>query len=84
MTTETIKKLGIIAGGGSLPLMLVDACKKSGVEVFAVGFKGQTDDAVFDVCEHKKAKLGQVGKIIKFFQKNDVTDLVMIGSIQRP
>lgn len=84
MTSPSIKKLGIIAGGGSLPLTLVNACKASGVDVYAVGFDGQTDPALFEACEHKKAKLGQVGKIIKYFKSQDITDLVMIGSIQRP
>jgi DUF1009 family protein len=32
----------------------------------------------------KKAKLGQVGKIIKSFQSQGIKDLVMIGSIKRP
>ena len=82
--TSSLQKLGIIAGGGSLPKMLADACSQKSIDVFIVGFEGQTDDALLDSHDHLKAKLGQVGKIIKAFKKQGITDLVMIGSIARP
>ena len=85
MTSQSIEKLGIIAGGGTLPILLLKACQTSEIQAFGVGFDAQTTDAFFEACEHhKKAKLGQVGKIIKYFKSHGVSDLVMIGSIERP
>lgn len=84
MTRRRIEKVGIIAGGGSLPQKLADACKVLDMDVFIVGFDGQTDPDVIESYESQTAKLGQVGKIIKAFKKRDIIDLVMIGSIQRP
>jgi len=84
MISHSIQKLGIIAGGGSFPKVLADACSAQGIDVFVVGFEGQTEDALLQSQNHLKAKLGQVGKIIKAFQKQGIHDLVMIGSIARP
>lgn len=79
-----IKKLGIIAGGGSLPAYLLSICKDKGIEAFIVGFDGQTDAALMDGQTHQWAEFGAVGKIISFFKSNGVTDLVMIGGVKRP
>lgn len=84
MSVGSIQKLGIIAGGGSLPEKLAEACVEKGIDVFVVGFEGQTDASLFEGHQHLKAKLGQIGKIIKAFKKQDVQDLVMIGAIERP
>lgn len=78
------KKLGIIAGGGVLPKTLADACARSGFDVFIAAIEGQADLSSLVRYEHVTAKLGQVGKIIKAFQKKGVKELVLIGSIHRP
>ena len=81
---ESIKRLGIIAGGGQLPFRLVEACKQNNIEPFVIALKGQTDDNLIKDISHQWVSLGSAGKIINFFKSNDVTDLVMIGSVQRP
>ncbi len=79
-----ITKLGIIAGGGSLPTTLVDTCNNKNIEPFIVGFNGQTNSNLIQKYTHLWAKMGEVGKIIKFFKNNNVKNLVLIGSIKRP
>ncbi len=78
------KKLGIIAGGGSLPAKLVSSCQNKNIEPFIIGFEGQTSVDIMDGHNHSWVGLGSVGKIIKYFKSNGVTDLVLIGSIKRP
>ncbi len=84
MTHHNIQKLGILAGGGDLPQVLAQSCQEQGINVFVVGFEGQSDEVFLSNYDHLKAKLGQVGKIIKAFKSQGIKDLVMIGSIQRP
>ena len=79
-----IQKLGIIAGGGSLPAYLISICKDKGIEPFIIGFEGQTDAALMNGHKHQWMEFGAVGKIISFFKSNGVTDLVMIGGVKRP
>ena len=83
-SASSVTKLGIIAGGGALPFVLADVCRVQGIDVFVVGFEGQTDEELFDQTDHLKVRLGQVGKIIKAFKKRGIRDLVLIGSIARP
>lgn len=82
--TEHIKKLGIIAGGGSLPSQLISACQEKNIEPYIVGFEGQTNEKLKDDNSHFWTHLGSAGKIIKYFRSKDVKDLVMIGHIKRP
>lgn len=79
-----IKKLGIIAGGGSLPRQLSDSCTSQGIEPIIVGFHGHTESKTLENHTHIQVSLGCAGKVIGFFHDHDVTDLVMIGHIKRP
>jgi DUF1009 family protein len=56
MTAKNITKLGIIAGGGDLPLTLVRSCHAQRIETFVVGFDGQTDEGLFDISVGKKSE----------------------------
>ncbi len=82
--TPDIKRLGIIAGSGSLPLRLIAACDNKGIEPFIIGFEGQTDPAIIEGREHMWTRLGAAGQVMKTLKSHDVHDLVMIGSIRRP
>lgn len=78
------ENLGIIAGGGELPFILVHSCKIESIKPYIVGFKGQTEDDLVLGEEHLWTSLGRAGQIMAYFKKNNVRDIVMIGSIKRP
>jgi DUF1009 family protein len=79
-----IKTLGIIAGGGALPARLVHACKQRDIEMFLVGFEGQTDPALCEGHNYLMTRIGAAGQIIKTLKAHHIKDLVLIGSIRRP
>ena len=79
------KKLGIIAGGGSLPGMLIQHCQKTGREFFVLGIEGNADRAVVsDGIPHQWIRIGQAGTGFKRFNEEKVQEVVMIGTIKRP
>ncbi len=82
--SPAIKKLGVIAGGGDVPLRLLRACARKGIEVFVVGFKGQTDPSLMEGHAHLWGRLGALGKTLAALRAQEISDLVMIGSIRRP
>jgi len=84
INNSDISRLGIIAGGGSLPAYLLSICAEKNITPFVVGFEGQTDPDLVTNCDHLWSNLGSAGKIIDYFKSNDVRDLVMIGHIKRP
>jgi DUF1009 family protein len=77
-------KLGILAGGGELPMRLVEACRAVGREVFVLAFEGQAEPDSLRGVEHVWSRLGAVGGAIEALRRAGVTDLVMAGPVRRP
>ena len=78
-------KLGIIAGSGLLPREIIKYCKLSNKPYFVIAIKGQAEPSlVLNKIPHKWLRLGEAGKIIKLLRLQNVTQLVMAGSIKRP
>jgi DUF1009 family protein len=84
MTADTTKPIGMIAGGGQFPLLFARGVVSQGCRVVAIGHVGETLPALEEVVEHLYwVRLGQLGKIIKHFKKEDVGEAVLVGSISK-
>lgn len=79
-----IETLGIIAGGGRLPFMLLDACHKKNITPYILAFKGHTDPALVDGINHVWTSLGALQKNIDALKSAGANDLVFCGSIRKP
>ena len=77
-------KLGILAGGGELPRLLIQSCLSTGREIFVIAFKGQCDEVTTVGVDHAWVRLGAAGKSIQLLKANGVQELVMAGHIRRP
>jgi DUF1009 family protein len=78
------EKIGIIAGGGQFPFMVADSARNQGFSVTAVAFEGEADPALTDsVDKIVWVKLGQLGKLIKAFKKNNIKKALMAGTITK-
>jgi hypothetical protein len=79
-----MSKIGIIAGGGQFPILFAQAARKQGCEVLVAAHKGESSA---DIAEHADGicwvKLGQLGKIIKFFRQEGVSQAVLLGTITK-
>jgi DUF1009 family protein len=78
------RKIALIAGGGSLPGLFLASCDAQGIEVFGVGFAGQTNEALFTDRPHLMTRLGAAGQILQVLREQAIGDLVFIGAIRRP
>lgn len=77
-------KIGLIAGAGQFPALFSKKAAQKGYQVYAVGFHKETDPALEkDVIDLHWIYLGQVSKLLKFFRKNNVTQAVMLGAVQK-
>ena len=77
-------KIGIIAGGGQFPYLFADAAKKAGRQVVIIGHKGETHPELEKIADSFCwIKLGQLGKILKFFKNEDVHEAVFLGTITK-
>ncbi|MDH3359654.1 MAG: UDP-2,3-diacylglucosamine diphosphatase LpxI [Desulfobulbaceae bacterium] len=77
-------KIGIIAGGGQFPLLFAKAAREQGRKVVVVAHEGETNPALEEsVDSFYWVKLGQLGKIIKHFKNEGVTETVFLGTITK-
>jgi len=78
------EKIGIIAGGGQFPLLFARAVKKEGMEVVVIAHKGESSPELSaEADELYWIRLGQLGKIIKYFKKTGVQKTVLVGPIKK-
>ncbi|MDO4184595.1 MAG: UDP-2,3-diacylglucosamine diphosphatase LpxI [Rhodospirillales bacterium] len=79
------KKLGIIAGGGTLPRRLIHYCQETGRNFFVLAIEGNAlPDLVDDSIPHLWLRMGQAGTGLKRMAQEGVEEIVMIGTIRRP
>ncbi|MDR2894940.1 MAG: hypothetical protein LBU97_05710, partial [Alistipes sp.] len=81
---EEITKIGLIAGGGMMPVEIVRICRARGVEVYVAGLTPWVDGAMFQDVDYVAVRIGEVGRMMKFFKEHGVRDLVLAGGIKRP
>jgi hypothetical protein len=76
--------LGVIAGRGDLPILLLNKAIETGTASFVALLDGFADSKDFYSAESSTFKIGEVKKIIDFFKQNNVTHIVFAGKVDRP
>jgi UDP-2,3-diacylglucosamine hydrolase len=81
--TPSVETLGLIAGNRSLPVVLAQQARRSGVKrLVAVAFEGETDPALAAVVDEIVwLRVGQLSKLIAAFTRRQVRHCVMAGQI---
>lgn len=79
-----LPKLGILAGGGTLPAKLAAAARGAGRAVFVVAFEGHTDPSAVAGVPHLWSRFGAAGSIIERLHREGVAELVFAGPVRRP
>jgi UDP-2,3-diacylglucosamine hydrolase len=78
------EKLGLIAGNGSFPLLLLDAARAQGKRVVVAAIKEETSPLI----ENRGAEsvhwlsLGELSKLIETFKREGVSTAVMAGQVK--
>jgi len=77
-------KLGILAGGGELPAMLIQACRQRGRDFHVLALRGQADGAAIAEAPHDWIRLGDYGQTLGRMRQLGITDVVFCGKVSRP
>ena len=77
-------KLGLIAGNGRFPILLLDAARARGTEVVVAAIKEETDPEIeaHGAAQVTWLSLGELSKLIDTFQKAGVSEAVMAGQVR--
>ena len=81
---EEIKRIGLLAGAGTLPIEFVNHAHEHGIEDIAVlGFKGHTPDEVKEKATYyQEIGFGQMNKGVQFFKKHGITQILFLGWVE--
>jgi hypothetical protein len=81
-------KLGLIAGNGRFPFLLLDAARAEGYEVVVAAIKEETEPEINDRAASDSGltvhwlSLGELSRLIETFQRAGVTRAVMAGQVK--
>ncbi len=79
-----MRKLGLIAGNGRFPLIFAEQAKREGVELVTVAHRGETLEEIERLAgDVTWVYVGELGKIIRTFQRAGVNEAVMVGGIKK-
>lgn len=77
-----VRKLGVIAGGGELPVVLAEHCAEQGRPYFVARIAGLADDRL-DVHPGAAHSLGAMGARMEALRAADCDAIVMLGKVPR-
>jgi DUF1009 family protein len=75
--------LGVIAGGGDLPIAIAECATEAGRPVFIAALRGIADERVAQF-PHEWVSLGQTGRTLSLLRQHDCSDVLLAGQVTRP
>jgi DUF1009 family protein len=76
-------KYGLIAGNGRFPFLVLEGARSSGVEMVVAAIKEETSPEIERAASRVEwVGVGQLGRLIRFFKREQVTHAVMAGQVK--
>ncbi|MBO5683767.1 MAG: UDP-2,3-diacylglucosamine diphosphatase LpxI [Akkermansia sp.] len=83
MNHADIKVLGIIAGAGEFPRLVMEGARRAGVEVVCMAIRGAASDELRPLCRSfRRFRAGAVEGPLAYFREEGVQHLVLAGQIK--
>lgn len=88
VSIESTKSLGLIAGNGRFPFLLLDAARAHGLRVVVAALREETDPAIEERAASDPLirvhwlSLGELSRLIDTFQREGVTRATMAGQVK--
>lgn len=78
------KTLGIFAGRGALPQILIEECQKNNRKFFLFLLDGENYEIDYSAFNPLKIAYGEVEKFLEVTRKNNIKELVFAGGVTKP
>jgi UDP-2,3-diacylglucosamine hydrolase len=83
-TAPAPRRVGLLAGWGRYPVLVAEALRRQGYEVYCLGVAGHADPHLAELCHvFGWTGLGRFGYAIRYFKHHGVTDAMMAGKIHK-
>ena len=78
----TSRRIGLVAGWGRFPVLVAEALKAAGHEVYCVALRNHADPALATICDEiYPAGVARLGWHIRYFQRRGITQATLAGKI---
>ena len=75
--------LGVLAGAGEYPRLMIEGAKRAGMRVVCIGFRGAVGKDIPPLCDaFRKFRVGALEGPLHYFQEQGVTHVVLTGQIK--
>lgn len=80
-----MKKVGLLAGNGNLPILFTQAARSMGMEVIVISLVEDTQTAILKQVANKvyEISVGQLDTIIRTLKEEGVTEVTMLGKVTK-
>jgi UDP-2,3-diacylglucosamine hydrolase len=76
-------KLGLIAGNGKFPFLVLEGAKRAGASVAVAAIREETDPTIERLADRMTwVGIGQLGKMLRFFKEEGVDKAIMAGQVK--
>lgn len=75
------ERIAIVAGGGSIPVMVANNLADAGTPPFVAMLTGEADETL-SKYEHMRISTALIGKLIAELKKKNIKKVVIVGSVQ--
>src|SRR5437867_9825889 len=77
-------KLGLIAGNGRFPFLVIEGARKAGAQVAVAAIREETDPEIESLADSLTwVGIGQLGKMLRFFKSEGVDKAIMAGQVKQ-
>ncbi len=84
MKDNLVEPLGIFAGRGVLPRMLIEDCEKKGRKFFLFLLESENYEIDYSPFNPIKLPYGAIEKFLGIIKQNQIKQLVFIGAVNKP
>ncbi len=79
-----MQRIGIIAGAGQFPHMVLDGAKRAGCHVTVVGLRGLADASLADRADvFRWAGMARLGRWIRVLKRAGANRVILAGSVNK-
>lgn len=76
-------KLGLIAGNGQFPFLVLEGARRAGASVAVAAIREETDPTIESFADRVTwVGIGQLGKMLRFFKEEGVDKAIMAGQVK--
>lgn len=80
----TDRRIGLIAGWGRFPIVVAEALRREGYDVYCLGVKDHADEVLKELCcDFRPIGLAKLGEAMRYFQRHGIHRATMAGKIHK-